>query len=64
MKEISAAAISIFTSKSSNCFNTNFQKGAPAQRFQENRLITASQDALGGTGNIKESFAKKKEPKP
>jgi len=30
IKDIRAAAISIFTSKSSNCFKTNFQKGAPA----------------------------------
>lgn len=29
-KEIIAAAINIFTSKSSNCFKTNFQNGAPA----------------------------------
>lgn len=29
-KEIKAAAIRILTSKSLNCFNTNFQKGVPA----------------------------------
>lgn len=30
MNETIAAAISILTSKSSNCFKTNFQKGVPA----------------------------------
>lgn len=30
MNETTAAAISILTSKSSNCFKTNFQKGVPA----------------------------------
>lgn len=29
-KEIKAAAIRILTSKSLNCFSTNFQKGVPA----------------------------------
>jgi hypothetical protein len=28
-KDITAAAINILTSKSSNCFKTNFQKGVP-----------------------------------
>ena len=32
--ETTAATISIFTSKSSNCFKTNFQKGAPANAKQ------------------------------
>jgi hypothetical protein len=32
INDIRAAAISIFTSKSSNCFKTNFQNGAPAFR--------------------------------
>jgi hypothetical protein len=31
-RETAAAAINILTSKSSNCFRTNFQKGVPAYR--------------------------------
>ena len=31
--EITAAAINILTSKSSNCFKTNFQKGVPGYEF-------------------------------
>jgi len=35
-KETTAAAIKILTSKSSNCFRTNFQKGVPV--FSEMQL--------------------------
>lgn len=39
MKETMAAAINILTSKSSNCFRTNFQKGVPALSKNENHKI-------------------------
>lgn len=45
INDIRAAAISIFTSKSSNCFKTNFQNGAPAfQNLQE--LISYNKNQL------------------
>lgn len=37
-KETTAAAINILTSKSSNCFNTNFQKGVPVYIYSEMQL--------------------------
>lgn len=37
-KEIKAAAIRILTSKSLNCFSTNFQKGVPAIDNNNNNI--------------------------
>lgn len=36
--EITAAAINILTSKSSNCFKTNFQKGVPGYEFPYQKM--------------------------